>query len=63
MSKTYIPVELRQQVAVDARHRCGYCLTTAQIVGRPMAMDHLMPEAKGGTTIRENLWLACRRCK
>ena len=62
MSKTYIPIELRRQVTADARHRCGYCLTAAQIVGRPMVIDYLLPEAKGGATTRENLWLACRRC-
>lgn len=62
MSKAYIPVHLRQQVAVEARHRCGYCLTTTAIIGRPMVIDHLFPEAKGGETARENLWLACRRC-
>jgi hypothetical protein len=25
-------------------------------------MDHLIPESQGGLTVRENLWLACRRC-
>lgn len=62
MSKTYIPIELRRQVTTDARHRCGYCMTTTKIIGRPMVIDHLSPEAKGGTTERDNLWLACRRC-
>lgn len=62
MSKAHISTKLRQQIAVDARHRCGYCLTTTQIIGRPMVIDHLSPEAKGGATERENLWLACRRC-
>ena len=27
-----------------------------------MVLDHLVPESQGGPTIRENLWLACRRC-
>jgi hypothetical protein len=27
-----------------------------------MVIDHLLPESRGGPTIRENLWLACRRC-
>ena len=27
-----------------------------------MVIDHLSPEAKGGETVRDNLWLACRRC-
>ena len=62
MSKTYIPPKLRRLVAQDARYRCGYCLTPQRIVGRPMVIDHLVPESRGGPTVRENLWLACRRC-
>jgi hypothetical protein len=27
-----------------------------------MVPDHIIPEVKGGLTVRENLWLACRRC-
>jgi HNH endonuclease len=28
----------------------------------PLDIDHLVPEALGGLTVRENLWLACGRC-
>jgi len=62
MSKTYISRKLRRQVEEDARYRCGYCLTMQLIIGRPFVMDHIIPEAKGGKTVRANLWLACRRC-
>jgi 5-methylcytosine-specific restriction endonuclease McrA len=62
MSKTHIPAQLRRLVAQDSHHRCGYCLTPQWIIGRPMVLDHIVPEAKGGKTTRENLWLACRRC-
>lgn len=62
MSKACIPSRLRRLVAQDARYRCGYCLTTQRIIGRPMVIDHLSPESRGGPTVRENLWLACRRC-
>jgi hypothetical protein len=27
-----------------------------------MEFDHLIPQAAGGTSYEENLWLACRRC-
>jgi hypothetical protein len=27
-----------------------------------MEFDHLIPQAAGGITREENLWLACRRC-
>lgn len=62
MSRSYIPKALREQVATDARHRCGYCLTSAQVIGAPMEIDHLIPESLGGPTSRENLWLACSFC-
>ncbi len=28
----------------------------------PMEIDHIIPEAAGGTSDEENLWLACRTC-
>lgn len=62
MSTTYIPKALRERVAVAARHRCGYCLTQEQVVGAPMEIDHIIPEALGGLTEEDNLWLACSLC-
>jgi 5-methylcytosine-specific restriction endonuclease McrA len=59
MSQTYIPKELRERVAAQARYRCGYCLTAEAVVGTPMEFEHLIPEALGGLTEEENLWLAC----
>src|SRR5512145_2785507 len=62
MGKAHIPTKLRRQVAADAQLRCGYCQTTQQVSGQPLVIDHLIPEARNGPTIRENLWLACRLC-
>ncbi len=62
MSRTYISKVLRERVAARARHRCGYCLSAEAIVGMAMEMDHLVPEALGGLTEEENLWLACSLC-
>jgi hypothetical protein len=31
-------------------------------MGMPMTLDHIIPQAAGGLTTEENLWLACRRC-
>jgi hypothetical protein len=28
----------------------------------PLEIEHIMPTAAGGPTVRENLWLACHRC-
>lgn len=62
MSKTYISKALRERVAEQAKHRCGYCLTQEEISGAPMEVDHIIPEAAGGKTEEENLWLACKMC-
>ncbi|MFZ4576695.1 MAG: HNH endonuclease [Phycisphaerales bacterium] len=62
MSRSHIAKDLREQVAREACHRCGYCLTSARITGTPMEMDHIIPESLGGPTTRDNLWLACSMC-
>lgn len=53
---------LREQIALAARHRCGYCLMSSSITGTPMEIDHIIPVLLGGSTIEENLWLACSMC-
>lgn len=62
MTPAYISVELRQQVRSDAGQRCGYCRSSESLTGTPLEIEHIVPEAAGGSTIRENLWLACHRC-
>lgn len=58
----YISAELRRQVREDAGERCGYCLSSEKLTGFPLEIEHIIPEALGGETVRENLWLACHRC-
>lgn len=62
MSHTYVAKSLRDRVAHQAGYRCGYCLTAEAIVGTPMELDHLIPEALGGLTEEDNLWLDCSLC-
>lgn len=62
MSRSYVGKPLREQTAREARHRCGYCLTSARITGTPMEIDHIIPESLGELTVRENLWLAWSMC-
>jgi 5-methylcytosine-specific restriction endonuclease McrA len=62
VSRAYIPKRLRERVATQARHRCGYCLTAETIVGTPMEVDHIIPQSLGGLTEEDNLWLACSLC-
>ncbi len=35
MSSAYVPGDLRERVARQARYRCGYCLTQEAVVGTP----------------------------
>ena len=62
MSKAYITKSLRERVSAQADYRCGYCLTQERIVGTPMEIDQIIPEALGGQTEEDNLWLACSLC-
>lgn len=62
MPKARIPHYLRRKVEEAAKHRCGYCLTPQAITGTRMEIDHIIPEAAGGVTAEENLWLSCVSC-
>ncbi|MBE7557132.1 MAG: HNH endonuclease [Anaerolineales bacterium] len=61
-NKGYIPAVLRERIIQQAGRRCGYCLRTEALLGMPMTIDHIIPQAANGPTTEENLWLACRRC-
>lgn len=62
MSTARIGRRLRAQVLADSGGRCGYCQSSEEITGAPLEVEHLMPEAMGGPTRRDNLWAACRQC-
>jgi hypothetical protein len=58
----HITNALRRRVTDQAKHRCGYCLTSEFVIGAPMEIDHLVPISVGGPTEENNLWLACSLC-
>jgi hypothetical protein len=60
MSK--IPKEVQRRVRARARNRCGYCISSQKYILGLLEMEHIHPEALGGTDDEENLWLACRLC-
>jgi hypothetical protein len=62
MSQTYIPAALRQEVLNTSPSWCCYCLTQTEITGVLLTVDHVIPEAMGGMTVRANLCLACWEC-
>ncbi len=53
---------LRDQVAREARHRCGYCLTDQRVSGAQMHVEHIIPRARSGQSTQSNLWLSCAWC-
>ena len=62
MSQRYISKELRLRVMMQARHRCGYCLTREDITGQSMEIDHIIPQSLGGSDDEDNLWSSCTLC-
>jgi len=62
MTRMASPAALYRLIAERDRYRCAYCLTTEENCGLQMHVDHIMPEAAGGTSTADNLCLACFSC-
>lgn len=62
MRQQRITESVRERVARAARYRCGYCLTSQQVIGPLLEIDHIVPQARGGSSHERNLWLACPLC-
>jgi len=62
MSRQRISRALRKRVADAFQHRCGYCQTSEWIIGPLLEIDHIIPQSQGGTSVEENLTLACPLC-
>jgi 5-methylcytosine-specific restriction endonuclease McrA len=60
--KSRISQRLRERIAAAAAFACGYCLTPERIAGFRLTVEHIIPEAKRGKTVVDNLWLACHAC-
>ncbi len=58
----YIAQSVQRRVREAANHRCGYCLTSQQISGAQMHIEHIRPVSRGGNSDEDNLWLACALC-
>lgn len=54
--------ELRREVARRAHYRCSYCQSREEIVGAAFTVDHIIPQAIGGSDEIDNLCLACWDC-
>jgi hypothetical protein len=59
---TRIPQALRRRVHDRAQGRCEYCQSSERLTGLACEIDHILPRARGGLTIDDNLCLACAAC-
>jgi hypothetical protein len=62
MSATRVSKKLADRVKARASQRCEYCLTPDLLTGQEGEIDHIEPQARGGTTHYDNLCLACAPC-
>ena len=53
---------LRRRVARRARNLCEYCRTLQDLTGHDFTLDHIQPEALGGTSTFDNLCFCCFWC-
>jgi HNH endonuclease len=49
-------------VAERAEYRCEYCHAPEVVFNFPFEVEHILPQAHGGTDALDNLALACHAC-
>ncbi len=59
---SYIAVSLRQTISARYLECCAYCQSAEFLMGVTFEIEHIIPEARGGQTILENLCLSCPHC-
>ena len=58
-----IPRALRQALRAEVEDaRCAYCHSPEKLLGMPLEVDHVIPEAVGGKTELANVCFCCRPC-
>ena len=62
MNLSRISAALRREVRERAKECCEYCLVAESEVVFPHEPDHLIARKHGGSTVSENLALACFDC-
>ncbi|MEW5987251.1 MAG: HNH endonuclease [Chloroflexota bacterium] len=62
MKAIKISRRLIREVRQRANHRCEYCQSSEWLTGQPFTIDHIIPRAREGATISDNLCLACAPC-
>jgi hypothetical protein len=58
----YVSVELQREVRAQFDNRCAYCRTSEALTVVTFEVEHILPRVSGGTTVLENICLACPTC-
>lgn len=58
----YVSVELRRQIRSHFASCCAYCRTAESLTAAAFEFEHIVPLSRRGTTVFENLCLACPSC-
>ncbi|MGH9802229.1 MAG: HNH endonuclease [Blastocatellia bacterium] len=62
MTKRRVSRQLQQLVSERANFCCEYCLSQEAYSPDPFSIEHILPEARGGTNTEDNLARACQGC-
>ena len=62
MPETRVRGRTRNAVFERAKHRCEYCQTPVAYAIQPFVTEHIIPIARGGKSILDNLASACGGC-
>jgi len=57
-----VSIAQRDRVRLRARNLCEYCRSQMSLTGHDFTVDHITPEAQGGTSNLDNLCLCCFWC-
>lgn len=52
----------RKLVRQRAKSLCEYCHSSEEASAAQFAIDHILPQSRGGSDELDNLALACQRC-
>src|SRR5262245_35498331 len=54
--------EVRRLVEARAKRRCEYCRSPLRFAVQSFCVEHIVPEARGGSSDASNLAFACQGC-
>lgn len=62
MAKSFIPLNIRIEVAKRANWNCEYCRSQERFAPQHFTIDHIIPVSKEGNNEFDNLAYACQGC-